>query len=55
MNAQGYITADEGCTTATPGVFAAGDCRTKTYRQVATAISDGAAAALTACRWLDAN
>ena len=55
LNAQGYITADEGCTTATPGVFAAGDCRTKTYRQVATAISDGAAAALTACRWLDAN
>ena len=53
LNAQGYIDADESCTTATPGVFAAGDCRTKAYRQVATAISDGAAAALNACRWLD--
>ena len=52
LNAQGYIDADESCTTATPGVFAAGDCRTKAYRQVATAISDGAAAALNACRWL---
>ena len=51
---QGYIEADERCLTGTPGVFVAGDCRTKTYRQVATAIADGAAAALNACRYLDA-
>ena len=50
INEQGYIEADERCMTSTPGVFVAGDCRTKTYRQVATAI---AAAALNACRWLD--
>lgn len=55
LNEQGYIAADEGCATATAGIFAAGDCRTKAYRQVATAISDGAAAALNACRYLDAN
>jgi len=53
INEQGYIEADEHCTTSTPGIFVAGDCRTKTYRQVATAIADGAAAALNACRWLD--
>lgn len=54
INEQGYIEADERCMTNTPGVFVAGDCRTKTYRQVATAIADGAAAALNACRYLDA-
>ena len=52
-NDWGYIIADESGRTWTPGVFVAGDCRTKQYRQVATAISDGAAAALNACRWLD--
>ena len=53
LNEQGYIKAGEDCLTPTPGVFAAGDCRTKAYRQVATAISDGANAALNACRYLD--
>lgn len=55
LNEQGYITADESCRTMSKGIFAAGDCRTKAYRQVATAISDGAAAALNACRYLDAR
>lgn len=55
LDAQGYITADESCRTMSEGIFAAGDCRTKAYRQVATAISDGAAAALNACRYLDAR
>ena len=53
QNDWGYIVSDESGMTATAGVFAAGDCRTKTYRQVATAIADGACAALNACRWLD--
>ena len=53
LDERGYLIADEGCTTRTPGVFAAGDCRTKAFRQVATAIADGAAAALSACRYLD--
>lgn len=55
LDAQGYIAADESCRTMSEGFFAAGDCRTKAYRQVATAISDGAAAALNACRYLDAR
>ena len=53
LNEAGYIKADESCVTPTAGIFAAGDCRTKAYRQVATAVADGAAAALNACRWLD--
>ena len=53
LNDFGYIVSDEGCRTATEGVFVAGDCRTKTYRQIATAIADGATAALNACRYLD--
>lgn len=53
LNELGYIEADERCLTGTDGVFVAGDCRTKAYRQVATAIADGAAAALNACRYLD--
>ncbi len=53
INEQGYIVSDENGTVTTPGVFVAGDCRTKRYRQIATAIADGASAALNACRYLD--
>lgn len=51
----GYVDAGENCLpeTAIPGVFAAGDCRTKAIRQVTTATADGAVAALAACRYLD--
>ena len=40
--------------TKTPGVFVAGDCRVKGVRQIATAVGDGASAALAACRYLNA-
>lgn len=50
---RGYVSAGETCTTSATGVFTAGDCRTKSIRQVATAISDGAVAALAACRYID--
>lgn len=53
LNDFGYIVSDESCATGTPGIFVAGDCRTKAYRQIATAIADGATAALNACRYLD--
>lgn len=53
LDKNGYITADETCTTKTPGVFVAGDCRTKAVRQLTTAAADGAVAALAACRYLD--
>ena len=46
----GYVIADETCETSTPGVFAAGDCRTKDVRQLVTAAADGATAAIAASR-----
>lgn len=49
----GYIVSDETCTTKTPGVYAAGDCRTKSVRQIVTATGDGAVSALAACRFLE--
>lgn len=53
LDAQGYIVAGENCETNVPGIFAAGDCRTKTVRQAATACGDGAVAALAACRFAE--
>lgn len=50
---RGYIACDESCTTATEGIYAAGDCRTKSVRQITTAVADGATAALAACAYLD--
>ena len=53
LNDWGYFDADESCTTQTPGLFVAGDCRKKNIRQVVTASGDGAVAAMAACRYLD--
>ena len=53
INQFGYITAGEDCLTDTDGVFVAGDCRTKTIRQITTAAADGSIAAIAACRYLD--
>ncbi|MBQ8850286.1 MAG: FAD-dependent oxidoreductase [Clostridia bacterium] len=55
LNEYGYIVADEGCLTDTEGIFVAGDCRTKAVRQITTACSDGAVAALAACRYIDSK
>ena len=41
----GYIVADESTKTSIPGIFAAGDLRTKALRQIVTAVADGAVAA----------
>ena len=49
----GYIISGEECESGTKGVFVAGDCRTKRVRQIATAVSDGAIAAVNACKYLD--
>lgn len=53
LDSRGYADSDEFCTTKTPGVFVAGDCRRKRVRQVTTAASDGAIAALAACEYID--
>ena len=46
LDENGYIIAGEDCKTNVPGIFAAGDCRTKAIRQLTTAAADGAVAAL---------
>lgn len=48
----GYIAAGEACTTNVPGVYAAGDTRTKHLRQIITAASDGAVAATAAAEYI---
>ncbi len=54
LNEWGYIIADESCVPESEkGIFVAGDCRSKRIRQIATAISDGAVAALAACSYVD--
>lgn len=53
LDGDGYALADEQGAGPVPGVFAAGDCRRKTVRQLTTAVADGACAALAACRFLD--
>lgn len=53
LNDEGYILAAEDCMTSCPGIFAAGDCRTKEVRQLTTAAADGSVAALAACRYIE--
>ena len=53
QDAAGWFVTNEDCAVGTPGVFAAGDCRAKTIRQLTTAVGDGAAAAVSACRYID--
>ncbi len=49
----GYLTTDEDMRTNIPGVYAVGDVRSKKYRQITTAISDGTIAAINITRELD--
>jgi thioredoxin reductase (NADPH) len=53
LNQWGYFSVGEDCMTETPGLFVAGDCRSKQIRQVVTAAADGAVAATAACLYLD--
>ena len=55
LSERGYIVAGEDCIPDTDceGIFVAGDCRTKSIRQVTTATADGAVAALAACHYVD--
>ncbi len=51
----GYIKAGEDCQTSCPGIFAAGDVRTKPLRQIITAAADGANAVTSVERYLMEN
>lgn len=53
LDENGYVIAGEDCVTSAEGVFAAGDVRTKPFRQIITACSDGAAASYSAGKYID--
>ena len=53
LDDMGYIIADENCKTKTEGVYVAGDCRTKSVRQVVTAVADGGVAATNATLYIE--
>ena len=55
LDEQGYLDSGEDCLTRTPGVFAAGDARRKSVRQLTTAAADGSVAALAAVEYIHAN
>lgn len=55
LDPSGYVIAGEDCKTSIPGIFAAGDLRTKGLRQVITAAADGAAAIYGVENYLNEN
>jgi thioredoxin reductase (NADPH) len=53
VNKNGFIVTDNNMETSIPGVFAAGDNRAKLFRQISTAVGEGAAASYSAERYLE--
>jgi thioredoxin reductase (NADPH) len=51
----GYVVTDQAMTTSTEGIFAAGDIRRNSPRQIAAAVGDGATAAISAFKYLQAT
>ena len=54
-DSKGFVESNEDCTTNIPGIFVAGDEKSKKVRQLTTATSDGTIAALNAIKYLDNN
>ncbi len=52
-DAAGFVLTDAEMCTSVPGIFAAGDVRSKSCRQVSTAVGDGATAATAASSYLE--
>ncbi|MDY6037390.1 MAG: thioredoxin-disulfide reductase [Eubacterium sp.] len=55
LDSTGFFTSGEDCMTKSEGIFVAGDCRAKSRRQLVTATSDGAVAAMNAIDYLNAH
>jgi thioredoxin reductase (NADPH) len=55
MDDQGYLVVDRKMMTNVPGVFAAGEIMDPIYRQIATSVGQGCAAAMMAERWLESR
>ncbi len=52
LNQWGYVETDESMATSVPGLYVAGDLRSKRFRQITTAVADGTIAALAVQKWL---
>ena len=52
LNKQNYVDSQD-CTTDKPGIFVAGDCRSKNIRQLTTAVADGTTAAINAIKYIE--
>ncbi|RJQ45999.1 MAG: thioredoxin-disulfide reductase [Nitrospiraceae bacterium] len=55
LNGDNYIVTDDRMSTTASGIFAAGDVRSKPYKQISTAVGDGAAAAISAEKYVEEN
>lgn len=55
LDPQGFVVTNNDMETSVPGVFAAGDIRSKLLRQISTAVGDGATAAVAAERFVEAS
>jgi thioredoxin reductase (NADPH) len=55
LDENNYLVTDENMATSAPGVFAAGDARSKPLKQIATAVGDGATAAMAAEKYIEEN
>lgn len=53
LDDNGFVKANESCRTENEAIFVAGDCRSKSVRQLVTACADGAVAAIAACEYLE--
>lgn len=53
MNAGGYVMTDENCETAIKGIYAIGDLREKTFRQIVISAADGSVAALASAHYIE--
>ena len=53
LDENGFIITNDNMETSIPGVFAAGDVRSKLFRQIATAVGEGAAASFAAEKYLE--
>lgn len=55
LNESNYIVANDDMSTSAPGIFVAGDVRKKPLKQIATAVGDGATAAMSAEKYIEEN
>jgi len=53
LNAEGYVATDDNCETAIKGIYAIGDLREKTFRQIVISAADGSVAALASAHYVE--